>query len=224
MINPQNNKNVVRHIEIKAYVDDYQTLCARVSALASQQLDSSEGCATSKFANGIKSVSRVINTPIDRVQDDTFFHCRSGRLKLRSSGQFHDLIYYRRENDYGPSESFYQSARTKNPAALRTSLTSAFGQAGRVKKFRRTYSVGGSTIHLDRVGGLGDFIEIKVELTAPETPPTANSGTFSPALTPTCSAEKGSRMVESLMSALDVDLFQLVDGAYIDLINERGPA
>lgn len=220
MINPNNNENIVRHVEIKAYVDNYQSLSARISQIASQQ----------------RHAGTSHNTPIDRVQDDTFFHCRSGRLKLRSSGQFHDLIYYRRENDYGPSESFYQSARTKNPAALRTSLTSAFGEAGRVKKFRRTFSIGGSIIHLDRVGGLGDFIEIKVELDSSDAAYAAEScslssksyssesiscKSLSPAFTPSDTVERGTQRVEKLMRMLDVDLFQLVDGAYVDLINER---
>ena len=228
MINPANADNMVRHIEIKAYVDDYQSLCTRVAELASKDntLDNrtNEHLGCNNTESHISSHVPNINTPIDRVQNDTFFHCRSGRLKLRSSGQFHDLIYYQRENDYGPSESFYQSARTINPAALRTSLTSAFGEAGRVKKFRRTYRVGGSIIHLDRVGGLGDFIEIKVELDALDTPRSTESSMASPALAPVVSVEKGARMVESLMSALDVDLFQLVDGAYVDLINERSRA
>jgi len=176
--------NIVRHIEVKAYLDNYQTVSDRVAALAD-------------------------DPPIDRVQHDTFFHCRSGRLKLRSSGHLHDLIYYRRKDDYGPSESFYQTARTQNPVALRSSLNSAFGEAGRVKKFRRSYRIGHSIIHLDRVGGLGDFLEIKTEL--------GGTALTQFSLTP----EQGSGIVESLMTTLNVDLFQLVDGAYIDLINER---
>lgn len=180
--------NIVHHVEVKAYLDNYQEVCDRAAALAEAG-------------------------PTDRVQHDTFFHCRSGRLKLRSSGQYHDLIYYRRNDDYGPSESFYQSARAENPSALRTSLNSAFGEAGRVKKFRRTYQLGRSTIHLDRVGGLGDFIEIKTKLSA------QFSKSYSPE--PVISPEKGAGIVENLMTALGVDLFQLVDNAYVDLINER---
>ena len=183
---PQKSGNIVRHIEIKAYLDDYQMVCNRVAAIAD------EG-------------------PIDRVQNDTFFHCRSGRLKLRSSGQYHDLIYYRRENDYGPTLSFYQTARTKNPVALRTSLNSAFGELGRVKKFRRSYRVGRSLIHLDRVGGLGDFLEIKTQLDESRTATPQATGTHN----------EGAQIVENLMQTLGVDLFQLVDGAYVDLINER---
>ena len=195
------NDNIVRHIEIKAYVDDYQALCTKVAQLAS--------------AGG----------PVDRVQNDTFFHCRSGRLKLRSSGQYHDLIYYRRQNEYGPSESVYQSARTINPLALRTSLSSAFGELGRVKKFRRTYRLGHSIIHLDRVAGLGEFIEIKVELGATSLT-AANEFDVGPAningfYASDLSASKGARLIEDLMSALDIDLFQLVDGAYVDLLNEQ---
>lgn len=181
----EQTSDIVRHVEIKAYLDRYQTLCERVAALAD-------------------------SPPIDRVQHDTFYHCRSGRLKLRSSGQLHDLIYYRRKDDYGPTESFYQVARAKNPIALRASLNSAFGEAGRVKKFRRSYKIGNSFVHLDRVGGLGDFLEIKTEL--------GGSSTACHGLTP----ETGIDIVESLMTTLEIDLFQLVDGAYIDLINERG--
>lgn len=178
------NGNIMRHIEVKAYLDSYQTVCDQVAALTD-------------------------SPPIDRVQYDTFFHCRSGRLKLRSSGKFHDLIYYRRKDEYGPTESIYQIARAKNPVALRSSLNSAFGEAGRVKKFRRSYTIGNSVIHLDRVGGLGDFLEIKTTLG--KTPSSRYPLT----------SEKGTGIVESLMTTLNVDLFQLVDGAYIDLINER---
>lgn len=177
-------RHIVRHIEVKAYLDNYQMVCDRVAALADKP-------------------------PIDRVQHDTFFHCRSGRLKLRSSGQTHNLIYYQRKDDYGPTESIYQTVRTANPVALRSSLISACGEAGRVKKFRRTYTIGNATIHLDRVAGLGDFLEIKTELSG-------SSATRS-SLTP----EKGADIVENLMITLNVDLFQLIDGAYIDLINER---
>lgn len=195
-VNPAEPSSVVHQIEIKAYVDDFEGLSDRVAALADAQ-------------------------PEDRVQHDIFFHCRSGRLKLRSSGQFHDLIYYRRNDDYGPSESFYQCARTQNPAALRTSLVSAFGEVGRVRKFRRSYKIGGSTVHLDRVGGLGDFLEIKAKLNpgvaVGEALPLAKRPLAKRPLT----IEQGCEIVNNLMRILEVDLFQLVDSAYIDLINER---
>jgi predicted adenylyl cyclase CyaB len=82
-------------------------------------------------------------------------------------------------------------------------LGSAFGEVGRVRKFRRSFNVGNACVHLDKVNGLGNFIEIKVQLSQAE------------------SLSKGVKTVENLMAVLDVDLFQLVDGAYIDLICEK---
>jgi len=178
MMNCVNSDRVVRHVEVKAYLDSFQLLSKRVGALSN-------------------------HAPTDRVQDDTFYHCGQGRLKLRSSGQQHHLIYYRRENDYGPKESFYQTSNARNPMALRASLGSAFGEVGRVRKFRRSFTVGNAYVHLDKVKGLGNFIEIKTQLNQAE------------------SFTEGAQTVESLMSVLDVDLFQLVDGAYIDLICEK---
>jgi len=233
MINPESHQNVVRHIEIKAYVDDYKSLCTRVANLAAQASPPDPS-----------DPSDSADPFVDRVQNDTFFHCRSGRLKLRSSGQYHDLIYYRRDNDYGPSESFYQFARTRNPGALRTSLTSAFGEAGRVRKFRRTYRVGRSIIHLDKVSGLGDFVEIKAELGVRQPPfqnlpvqtlpvqklPVHQQTTHTSCCAPspldpsTISVKEGAKIVKNLMTTLDIDLFQLVDGAYVDLLNEREQA
>jgi predicted adenylyl cyclase CyaB len=177
-MNCVNSDRVIRHVEVKAYLDSFQLLSKRVSALTS-------------------------TAPNDRMQDDTFYYCGRGRLKLRSSGQQHQLIYYRRENDYGPKESFYQTSNARNPAALRASLGSAFGEVGRVRKFRRSFNVGNACVHLDKVNGLGNFIEIKVQLSQAE------------------SLSKGVKTVENLMAVLDVDLFQLVDGAYIDLICEK---
>jgi len=187
----EGNAEIVRQIEVKAYLDSYQLSRDRIAGLADAG-------------------------SVDRVQQDIFFHCRSGRLKLRNSGQFHDLIYYRRDDDYGPTQSFYQFARTKNPMALRTSLNSAFGEVGRVKKFRQSYKIGRSTIHLDRVCGLGDFLEIKTELN-----PASFSRSPHFSESQSISVQQGTAIVESLMATLDIDLFQLIDGAYIDLINER---
>jgi hypothetical protein len=43
--------------------------------------------------------------PIELIQDDTFFHCAAGRLKLRTfaDGQG-ELIFYRRADEHGPKE------------------------------------------------------------------------------------------------------------------------
>ena len=53
-------------------------------------------------------------------QDDTFFACANGRLKLRDqSGAGAELIFYQRSDASGPKESFYLRVPVPDPNALR---------------------------------------------------------------------------------------------------------
>lgn len=107
--------------------------------------------------------------PIEILQDDTFFVCHRGRLKLREfSATEGELIFYRRADEAGPKESFYVLHRVDSPAPLRELLTLALGQAGRVRKHRTLYLSGRTRIHLDRVEGLGTFLELEVVLEGDE--------------------------------------------------------
>jgi adenylate cyclase class IV len=129
-----------RNIEIKARIESVAELAGKAAALAT------EG-------------------PTEIAQDDTFFRCGSGRLKLRTfSATEGELIFYRRANEQGPKESFYICTPTRDPAGLRESLSLAYGQVGRVVKRRTLYLVGRTRVHLDRVEGLGHFLELEVVL------------------------------------------------------------
>ncbi len=168
-----------RNIEIKARIDSVD----RVAAIAATLAD---------------------RGPIDIAQDDTFFRCNDSadRLKLRTFA--HDraeLIFYRRANSAGPKESFYLITPCSTPDVLRESLTLAWGQAGRVRKQRRLFIVGRTRVHLDRVEGLGEFLELEVVLEEGE------------------SAEAGTAEAHALMARLGVGADQLVQGAYVDLLN-----
>ena len=80
-----------RNIEIKARVEDLATLAARVAAMANQG-------------------------SVELTQEDTFFTCDTGRLKLRRfSSEQGELIYYRRPDQQGPKESFYLRSTTTDP-------------------------------------------------------------------------------------------------------------
>jgi adenylate cyclase class IV len=129
---------VARNIEIKARVADISELAEKVARLAT------EG-------------------PIVLQQDDTFFRCPVGRLKLRtfSAGEG-ELIFYQRADQVGPKESFYVLSPTRSPHTLREALTLAHGQVGRVVKERTLFLVGRTRVHLDAVQGLGSFVEIEV--------------------------------------------------------------
>ena len=103
------------------------------------------------------------------MQDDTFFHCEAGRLKLRVFSEKHgELIFYRRANQAGPKESFYVRSQTDEPEALRETLVLAYGVVGRVRKHRTLYLVDRTLIHLDRVEALGHFLELEVVLSSDE--------------------------------------------------------
>ena len=86
---------MARNIEIKARIPDIEALAPLAAAIADQG-------------------------PTEISQDDTFFHCDAGRLKLRQfSTDKGELIFYRRANQAGPKESFYVRSVTAEPDTLR---------------------------------------------------------------------------------------------------------
>jgi predicted adenylyl cyclase CyaB len=170
---------MARNIEIKARVADMPALAARVAAIAD-------------------------SGPVEIPQDDTFFGCANGRLKLRvfESGRG-ELIFYRRPDADGPKLSFYVLSPTESPDTLREALTLANGQEGRVVKHRTLFLVGRTRVHLDRVQGLGDYMELEVVLADGE------------------AAEDGVREAHELMARLGLPTDSLVTGAYHDLLRAR---
>jgi len=135
------------------------------------------------------------------IQHDIFYGSDQGRLKLRRFPDGNgELITYDRPDRPGPKTSCYHLYRTADPAALHASLAAALAPAGEVRKERRLYLVGRTRVHLDRVDGLGDFLELEVVLAEHETP------------------EDGRIEAEELLRELGVDVADLVSGAYVDLL------
>jgi len=173
---------MARNVEIKARIASIGALLPKVVAIADQG-------------------------PTEIIQDDTFFRCEPGRLKLRAfSKEDGELIFYRRANQHGPKESFYVRSPTAKPDSLREALTLAYGEVGRVLKHRTLFIVGRTRVHLDDVRGLGHFLELEVVLEDGE------------------SVEEGVREAHSLMSQLGIQPSQLLDTAYVDLLAAGHPA
>ena len=168
-----------RNVEIKASISSVEALLPRVKTVADQG-------------------------PFDIRQDDTYFACNTGRLKLRmfSEGEG-ELIYYRRADQQGPKESCYLRSPTTAPEVLRESLTLAYGRTGHVEKHRTLFLAGRTRIHLDRVSGLGHFLELEVVLEENEP------------------FEVGVREADQLLASLGVERSQLIEGGYVDLLKER---
>lgn len=95
-------------------------------------------------------------------QRDTYFHVRRGRLKLREEeGAAAHLIAYERPDLAGHRESRYRIVNVEQPAELVAALSSVLGVKVVIAKERRLFFWKGVRIHLDKVDGLGDFIEFE---------------------------------------------------------------
>ena len=171
---------MARNVEIKARIESVAALLPRVQAIAG-------------------------DGPAKIFQDDTFFTCANGRLKLRAFSETSgELIFYQRPDKAGPKESFYVISPTTSPDTLREVLTLAYGQTGRVRKRRSLFMRGRTRIHLDEVEGLGDFLELEVVLSEGE------------------ATKEGIATAHELLARLDIRPEQLIEGAYADLLRERG--
>jgi adenylate cyclase, class 2 len=96
-------------------------------------------------------------------QIDTYFSMGNYRLKLRESGTGeHFLIGYSRPDSAEAKKSQYRLQRIENPGATKATLARQWGVKVVVKKTRRWFLWQGRVrIHLDRVEGLGDFLELE---------------------------------------------------------------
>ena len=141
------------------------------------------------------------DTPVQIIpQEDTFFNTPQGRLKLRVLADHAQLIYYTRPDQEGPKRSDYHITHSTDPENLKRVLGLAYGIRGVVKKTRYLYLVGQTRVHLDDVQGLGQFMELEVVMEEGQTD------------------AEGQKIAEDLMSALGVDSVDLIDGAYMDLL------
>ncbi len=95
-------------------------------------------------------------------QIDTYFNVNRGRLKLREiDGVEFQLIYYERPDEHGPKTSRYEIVPVSDPQAFKAVLDHAIGIWKVVEKKRELFLLDEVRIHLDRVTGLGDFLEFE---------------------------------------------------------------
>ncbi len=167
-----------RNVEIKARIDNLKTV--------------------------LELIGKVTSHPAQLIeQEDIFFNCPTGRIKLRIlSDTEGELIFYQRDDLFGPKTCRYQVVNTDRPRETGGLLGLAFGELVRVKKTRRLFMVGRTRIHVDAVEGLGDFLELEVVLTEEESP------------------QDGEAEALELMQNLDISQQHLIDRAYADLLIE----
>lgn len=173
-----------RNIEIKARIDSVQALLPRARAVAGGE-------------------------PVAMTQDDTFFCVPDGRLKLREFADGSaELIHYHRPDSGDAKASDYVRVPVPDATALREALARGCGVLGRVRKERllliSTRGGYSTRIHLDRVQGLGDFMELEVVLQDGQ------------------SDEEGAAVAGQLMRDLGLAMAPRLAGAYLDLLAAAG--
>ena len=154
---------------------------------------------------GLRARAEALSdTPVQVIpQEDTFFHTHKGRLKLRRlQPDQAQLVYYERPDQDGPKRSNYHIYATSNPQGLLITLTQALGVRGVVRKTRYLYLYGQTRIHLDDVEDLGQFMELEVVLREGQ------------------SDAEGQCIAEELMVRLGVQKEDLLEGAYMDLLEK----
>jgi predicted adenylyl cyclase CyaB len=156
--------------------------------------------------NAVRNIAATIATgPSPLIeQEDTFFSCPTGRLKVRRfSAQLGELIYYERPDTPDPAESRYIRAQTTDPGALIEALSCRTAIRGVIRKKRTLYLSGQTRIHIDEVDGLGHFVELEVVLDNEQT------------------EAAGARIARELTQRLGIRPDQLVPEAYIDLLEQK---
>lgn len=135
----------------------------------------------------------------DIHQLDTYFRAPEGRLKLREAQPGRtELVFYRRPNAPGPKACDYLLAPVE--PSIKPLLTGALGVLATVDKTRTLYLWENVRIHLDRVTGLGEFIELEAVLSEEY------------------DEEDGRRKLERLVESFGLRPDDLFDGSYLDMI------
>ena len=136
-------------------------------------------------------------------QTDTYLNAPHGRLKLREvEGQpTSKLIHYNRDDTPDPKQSDVTLYDTCDPRTLKTLLQRALGTKVTITKTREIYHYQRTQIHLDKVEGLGTYIEFEREIR-----------NFS----------EDRRTLDILMEALEIQQEDLETVSYSDLKQEKG--
>ncbi|XP_071563844.1 uncharacterized protein [Temnothorax nylanderi] len=159
----------------------------------------------------IAKATELSETPEIKIeQHDTFFKAKDGRLKLRKfkvgviDGAA-ELILYKRPDVLGPKLSTYDKVELNADIveSITNILSQAMGVLGIVKKTRLLYIVGQTRIHIDKVDGLGDFIELEVVLKEDQ------------------DVEEARDIADNLMQKLFIKEDDLIAEAYVDLLNSK---
>ncbi len=94
-------------------------------------------------------------------QIDTYFKVSNGRLKLREGNTENYLIHYIRKDKKDPKQSNVTLFKIPNDPSLKEVLSKGLKKLVVVDKQREIYFIDNVKFHIDKVKGLGSFVEIE---------------------------------------------------------------
>ena len=135
-------------------------------------------------------------------QTDWYFDVPRGRMKLREiaagKARTAELIVYLRPDAHTARTSRFVRLPASEGAATRQMLAGMFGLSVCVRKQREVWLYQNARIHLDRVRGLGTFVEIEVVVTK--------------------GMGQAQRVMTTLRDALGIEAAGLIGPSYSDLL------
>jgi len=139
-------------------------------------------------------------------QKDIYFHSKNGRLKIRiNDRQESELILYFRADSRKARESTYFRLPLKyGMNKLREMLESSNGIIGEIEKERTVFFYNNIRINIDKVKGLGCFIEFEAHLNQNKS-----------------NLDRSLRYVEELKRELGIKNSQAIINSYIDLFMKK---
>lgn len=176
------------------------------------------------YENRVEIAKNLTNTAGEVLnQRDVFYNVSNGRLKLRiqvritidwliKNGdlrwwKFQDgtamLVQYARPDTSGPKLSEFDVLDVTEPDRLDRMLSNSLGVIGEVKKSRYLFLHEQTRIHLDKVDGLGSFLEFEV------------------CLRPEQTIEDGTQITNELMKLFKISDTDLMTGAYMDELLQK---
>ncbi|MCA9227557.1 MAG: class IV adenylate cyclase [Planctomycetales bacterium] len=165
-----------------------------------------------------KVAARLATEHLGRMlQVDTYFAGCRGRLKLReikwldansdaantnvpNTNDLAQLIWYERPDQADAKTSRYQLVDIADASGLKVALSEAYGVAKIVEKQREVFLHHNVRIHLDRVKGIGDFLEFEAVLNSRD------------------EQHRGEQQVAELTAAFGLQPQWLLLGSYCDML------
>lgn len=113
------------------------------------------------------------------------------------------LVQYNRSDVAGPKLSQFDVLITNEPSKLDRMLRTSLGVLGEVKKDRLLFIYQQTRIHMDKVDGLGTFMEFEV------------------CLRPEQTTEDGTEIANKLIDKFGIKDDELMTGAYMDELLQK---